>query len=102
MEKKSCLIMCLALIVTAFASVAFARKESCSYCGADMECYKVSRERIVGRDTTPCKIATNQLDVVVTYATDYFYQCSNQYCRKESFKETETRTERECDHTNNP
>ena len=35
MKKKICLIMCMALIVTAFASVAFARKEQCSYCGTD-------------------------------------------------------------------
>ena len=101
MKKKICLIMCMALIVTAFASVAFARKESCSYCGADMECYYVSPERIVDRYTSPCSIATNQRDEMVIHATDYFYQCSNRYCRKESFKDTVTRTERICEHSEN-
>ena len=98
MKKKICLIMCLALIVTAFASVAFARKESCSYCGADMECYDVSNEYVVRRYTAKCTIATNRLDEMVVYGTDYFYQCSNRYCLKESFTNTVTRTVRVCTH----
>ena len=42
MKKKLCLFLCLVIIVTALASVAFARDEICSYCNARVKFYDTS------------------------------------------------------------
>ena len=80
MKKKICLIMCMALIVTAFASVAFARKEQCSYCGTDMVCYDVSDEYVVRVYTSTCLNYSNRLDTMRVWGTDYFFKCPNRSC----------------------
>lgn len=98
MKKKICLIMCMVLIVTAFASVAFARKEGCSYCGTDMVCYDVSDEYVVRVYTSTCLNYSNRLDTMRVWGTDYFFKCPNRSCGIETFTNTTTRTERICDH----
>lgn len=97
MKKKLCLFLCLVIIVTVFASVAFARKESCSYCGADMKCYDKSNEYLVKIITRQCKISPN-MDRGFVWGIDSFYRCSNPACGIESFTDTKTRTEWHCDH----
>jgi hypothetical protein len=98
MKKKLCLFMCLVIIVTVFASVAFARKESCSYCGADMKCYDKSNEYVVRRYMVQCEKNPNRKDLATVLGTDSFYKCSNSACGIESFIDTKTRTVYSCGH----
>lgn len=98
MTKKFCIVLCLVMLIAALSTASFARKESCSYCGADMECYDVSDEYIVKNYTATCLKYSNRLDIMRKWGTDYFYQCSNPSCEREVFTETETRIERICNH----
>lgn len=98
MKKKLCLFMCLVIIVTAFASVAFARKESCSYCGADMKCYDKSSEYYIRSYLVRCGKNPNKQDTATVLGIDSFYRCSNPACGIESFTDTKTRTVYSCSH----
>ena len=98
MQKKIGLLMCLILIVTAFASVAFTRVELCSYCNSRTKLYAVSNEYIVRTYTDECTKVANRLDIIQVWATDYFYACSNPSCGLDSYADTVTRIERICDH----
>ena len=100
MKKKSCLLMCLILIVTAFASVTFARDEICSYCNARVKLYDTSNEYAYKRYYSQCKLYSNRQDVIVVWAKDYLYRCSNPECGIENFSETKiVNQERVCDHS---
>lgn len=98
MKKKICLIMCLALIVTAFASVTFARKEQCSYCGATMKPYHTTAKYVIRTYSDTCKKYSNKEDMMKLWGRDTFYVCSSPTCGIETYDETETYVERICSH----
>lgn len=98
MKKKICLIMCMVLIVTAFASVAFARKEGCSYCGATMKPYHTTPKYVIETYYATCLVKTNREDMMKLWGKDTFYVCSNPNCGIETYDETETYVERICSH----
>jgi len=77
---------------------ALARKKSCSCCGADMKCCDGSSECVVRTYTAVCKKYSNRSDTLRVWGTDLFYRCSSLSCGIETFTDTETRTERLCDH----
>ncbi len=98
MNKKICIVLCMVMLIAALSTASFARKESCSYCGADMVCYDVSTEYVVRDYTAVCLKYSNRLDAMRVWGTDYFYHCSSPSCGLEKFVNTKTRTERECNH----
>lgn len=99
MKKKLCLFLCLVIIVTALASVAFARDEICSYCNARVKFYDTSDTYLLMVYSTLCLYDDKRMDIIYVWAKDYLYRCSNPECGIENFSETKiVKQERSCNH----